>query len=237
MEPHVPIPQCSEAHIWRFDTAVNFPNLQKTLSVLNCDEITYADKLSSEQSAKEYIAGRMIMRLAFAEYLDLPATELKLVSNKRLKPFVESCPELGSSLTHSRGMVVWCCAPCHLVGVDIESYCRVSEPLPRWDQVIYRTSILDDLPNKDNANLLRCWVRKEAALKAWGVGLAFPMQRVRLSGSEQLGQYRAVAETGGEGAWLNVWDLDILDGFYCALATNGALTDLCLIDLQLTPEE
>lgn len=113
-------------------------------------------------------------RQFLSQALGVPAERLPLYRSAGGQPRL-AVPGLHTSLAHADGVVAIALAQGGAVGVDVEM--RATAPLmPIADLVCsaaeLRTLARDHAPE---ASLLALWVRKEAVLKAAGVGLARPM--------------------------------------------------------------
>jgi hypothetical protein len=89
------------------------------------------------------------------------------------------------------------------VGVDIERQRAIADPVAFARRLQFETT--------DPHELMRLWCRKEAWLKARGIGLAGVTQRMDLRG------------------WF-VADLEIAAGYSAAVARAGSPTEICVID-------
>jgi phosphopantetheinyl transferase (holo-ACP synthase) len=87
------------------------------------------------------------------------------------------------------------------------------------------------LPGRDE--LLALWVRKEAAVKALGRGLSFPLNQVDVGFRKAAGIWRQIIVKEGRTArMLNLVDLDLASGSYAALARIGSLTEVSIRDIS-----
>ena len=131
---------------------------------------------------------RGVVARTLAQYLDVGAGELRFDVDSRGKPIL--APRHGSRLRFSvaRGgdVTVLAVSMAAEIGVDVEPLRR--EP-GQW--ALVREALTDrereDLPVGEEERafeFLRAWVRKEALLKAAGVGLAVEPRLVELKGCE-----------------------------------------------------
>lgn len=78
------------------------------------------------------------------------------------------------SLSHARGWGAAAVATIGVVGVDVE------HERPGMQRVKQRLLALGEQAD-DPASILRLWVLKEAAVKAWGAGIDLPLSEVRVA--------------------------------------------------------
>lgn len=117
-------------------------------------------------------------RLLLASVLDRPPQFVPLRRDEH------GCPRLDgdvawTSLSHSDGLIALAVSGVGRVGVDIEPRVRAAEMLEIAGRVAHprEMAALSTLPEpRRAAGLLDLWVRKEALLKAAGIGLAQPME-------------------------------------------------------------
>lgn len=117
-------------------------------------------------------------RLLLGEMLGRCASQVPLDRDER------GCPRVGAlgvhtSLSHSEGLVAVAMTRSGPVGIDIEPTSRSTGMLDIAHCICHPSESAALAPLDDahrNAALLHLWVRKEAALKAAGVGLAVSME-------------------------------------------------------------
>lgn len=117
--------------------------------------------------------GYALHRLLLGAALDRDATDVPLIRDER------GCPRLSdgavwTSLSHVDGCIALAVTAIGPVGIDIESAKRAAVMPEIAERVCHpadAAAIAGLLPPAWNAALLELWVRKEALLKAAGVGL------------------------------------------------------------------
>jgi 4'-phosphopantetheinyl transferase len=128
------------------------------------------------------------------------------------RPFLRTDPSVQFSLAHTRGLVAVAVADVP-VGIDVERSDRtVGSPLVRALHSGEQRELGRLQGSERHRAALRCWVRKEAALKATGQGVAHGVER------PYVGTGRVPASTSA----CVVRDLDPAGGFLAAAATVDA---------------
>ncbi len=154
-------------------------------SQLLLDEQTRADRYVNPKDANRYIVARFAMRFELARLLNVNVGDLKFGINRNGKPFLEQFLDCKFNLSHSAGLGALAvvkeaenlACPTYpanvMIGVDIEwqkklidetslfGHCLSVAELTRVNQLIG--------PDRLDA-FFEIWVRKEASLKALGLG-------------------------------------------------------------------
>ncbi len=132
-----------------------------------------------------YAVAHANLRRILGTYLDQPAAGLRFRSNAFGKPELrpgDSSSSIHFSLSHSRSIAVLAVAKGEPVGVDVEDVKPIE---PEVADSHFSTSERSQLSQlQGDAWLLgfyRCWTRKEAILKAEGVGLSRPLDSFDVS--------------------------------------------------------
>ncbi|WP_412076444.1 4'-phosphopantetheinyl transferase family protein [Streptomyces xanthophaeus] len=176
-----------ELHVWWWKTPDDTD--PAGLDLLSADEQRRVAKMRKPQTIADFVTGRIVVRRILAELLGVTPGEIVL---GRLP-----CPDCGD-LQHGPPSVVSpetplrislsCTAGCGVlavagfpIGVDVEGHRSLDVDLlgsvvltPRE-----RTHVLGrDDPRSSLKAFYRCWTRKEAILKAVGIGIVAPMNRL-----------------------------------------------------------
>ena len=170
---NVPTLGSREVHVWSFDLSGDAPN--DAASALPASDLTRAGRFVFDRDRNRFLRGRMIVRQLLAAYLDIDHRRLSLSFNAHGKPYLQPEFELGFNLSHSADLALLAIGRMPEIGVDVEEF------TPKYDMRRLATTLfsaeeckaLDKVADDDLALLfLTCWTRKEAYLKALGVGLS-----------------------------------------------------------------
>lgn len=122
-------------------------------------------------------------RLWLAHWLDCAPAAVPLIRDARGAPQVPGT-RLHTSLSHCDDAIAIAVSAAGPVGVDIESSRRAAGMLELAERICHprELQVLAGLPERAHGPaLLRLWVRKEAVLKAAGVGLMAEMAAIDVS--------------------------------------------------------
>ncbi|HLJ68942.1 MAG TPA: 4'-phosphopantetheinyl transferase superfamily protein [Chloroflexota bacterium] len=161
----------------------------------------------------------------------------------RLNPFgrPELPPDLGTdlvfSVSHSNGAAMFAFARGRSVGVDIEAmrevvdYCGIAE---RCFSPAERSALASLAPGERRRAFFAGWARKEAYIKARGLGLSIPLDSfdVSVSPGEPVGLISTRDPADREPAW-TLAALDAGPGFSAALAVSGVVRQAHLFEWRL----
>lgn len=156
-------------------------------------------------------------RLVLGQLLSMDPCDVPLTRDRHGCPRVEdrACQ---TSLSHAQDAVAIAVSMAGPVGVDIEHASRAASMETIADEVLHPSERID--PNHLRAqrgqSLLETWVRKEAFLKASGVGLLVPMPAFALHEAEPM-RLAAHPEGGVRDAWVSTTLLPVLSGYVLAL--------------------
>ena len=142
------------------------------LAATTADEHARAARFVHEADRKRHLIGRGMLRLFLAPRLDTPPAELPIRSTELGKPWLENGPSF--NISHSGDSVLVAVAAEGRLGVDIEAV-RPIRDLPALARTTFVADEVDAVLRHPPENRLRpffrVWSRKEAILKALGLGL------------------------------------------------------------------
>lgn len=142
-----------------------------------------------EKDRRRFIVARGILRALLGHYLQVPATTLCFAYNAYGKPSLQSPavqPALYFNLAHSHEMALYAFSYGREAGVDIE-YMR---DLALDDYLLMArnhfspgeyTRLLALPESARKQAFFNCWTRKEAYIKARGMGLSIPLDTFDVS--------------------------------------------------------
>lgn len=177
------------------DAAV--PALPRCSALLSADERVRAERYRFPRDRDRYIVRRATLRLLLGRYLERAPTALRFVNNTCGKlALIDGGAEF--NLSHSRNLALFALSREVAVGCDIEFH----------DQRFLADNIADRLFSATEGHELHAfaataqtaaffdgWTRKEAFIKARGLGLSLPLDSfdVSLAPDERPALYRGCA--------------------------------------------
>ena len=216
-----------EVHLWRAPLDVASEAVARLGATLTVAELGRAASFRFDRDRARFVAARGQLRLLLAQYLDANAREIVLMEGSHGKPSLAVGPSwLRFNLSHSDGVAVYAVARDHEVGVDLE---RIRsdfqfEEVARHYYSPRERAHLAGLPEADRLfAAFNCWTRKEAYLKAVGVGIA-----LRLDGCDvgvHPGETVRLRRRDSGAAASRCWSLHAFDvgpGYAATVAVEGS---------------
>jgi len=166
--------------VWRLSSGLSRTRLDELTTTLSSDEHERAARFHFPRDRARFIASRAFLRSVLARYLAIDPAMVAFDYDAYRKPLLRggSPTDLRFNLAHSGEMTLVAVAHGVDVGVDVE----VPRDLPDRQQIAARffsrpeAEGIAALPEelRDQA-FFACWTRKEAYLKAVGLGLSGPL--------------------------------------------------------------
>ena len=146
-------------------------------SELTQAERRFAAGMRSPAARRGYLAGRRVLRRIIYRELGIEPLDIHVESRPGGALRLVGVPELHVSISHTGSLVGVALSRRAPVGIDVETVPPRPRSIP--DQALSPDKLLalsTLLPSE--LVPLGAWVTQEAALKADGIGLAFPLQRL-----------------------------------------------------------
>jgi medium-chain acyl-[acyl-carrier-protein] hydrolase len=176
-----------EVHVWTIQLDDNVENVCRLSQWLSSDEKDRAERFHFRMDRERYIVGRCALRSLLGAYLDRQPNDVRLWYNSQGKPLLHrlpSDPDLQFNVAHSGDVALVAVALARPLGVDVE---RI-RPDVDWRDLSSRyfskteSAELQAMPAVDRPRaFFAAWTRKEAYLKAHGVGLSLPLDQFSVS--------------------------------------------------------
>jgi 4'-phosphopantetheinyl transferase len=212
-----------ELHVWRASLPIG-ASMQRFEASLSSEEKERAGKFLVAHAREQFIASRSILRELLSAYLRVPAVEISISYGHYGKPSVAD--SAGSSPlcfngSHSQGLAVFAFTREREVGIDIEKI-RPEVATEEIAERFFSKAEIADLatlpPQLRSEGFFRCWTRKEAYIKARGLGLQIPLQSfdvaVQADEAQQIGE-------GNNLPW-SLYSFEPASGFVGAVAAQGS---------------
>ncbi|KVE28254.1 4'-phosphopantetheinyl transferase [Burkholderia singularis] len=211
-----------EVHIWR-------ASADEAGSYLKCDCLSLSEheraaRLKFRTHRELFVFARAMLRVVLGEYLDVDPARLVFDIESGGKPVLFS-RDLQFSLSHVRGGVLLAIAR-KRVGCDLESLDRKIDT----DALAAASLAACELeqfelaaPRARNGMLLQWWTRKEALLKAHGVGLRRDPRQLEMPWAPQPG---ARGECISDGVGWTVADIELGPAWRASVAMEERDADM-----------
>jgi 4'-phosphopantetheinyl transferase len=196
------------------------------VSGLSSEEAARAASFRFERDRRRFVASRRWLRRLLADRLGVRPEAISYAVDAHGKPWLAD--QLGSSLafslSRSGDVAVVALAARRDVGVDVEAH-RTDDQAVVERRVFSppEQSVLGRLEGVERREgFFRLWARKEAFVKAVGVGLTMPLDAIDVTG-EMIGLLRPLPEfPAAAGSW-SVRDLELEPGYAAAVVIEGLL--------------
>jgi 4'-phosphopantetheinyl transferase len=216
-----PWPLDGEVHLHGLVLSHDPAELTRLGGLLSANEASRAGSLKSDPVKRRFVAGRGVLREILGGYLGIDGKHVQLTAGEHGKPFlVDRTKGLSFNLAHSGDTVLLAVAAGREVGVDIERI-DAGKPLGVMAGMVFSHREQEQLsglaPPQREEIFYRCWVRKEACLKACGTGFSLPVNSFEVPPPDE---GTGVLTACCQGKYWHVLDIDVPRGFCGALAVE-----------------
>ena len=177
----VPQSLSSRLRVWRTDLDARTDSIDR--SVLSADELARAGRFLHETDRRRYLAARHALRQLLGAIVGRDPAALAFVVDRFGKPRLQGAGTLEFNVSHSAGDCLIAICDGQSVGVDIEVSKRMrdADALARRHFTAAEQAELARCEGDERTRaFLACWTRKEACLKALGIGLSLPPARIEV---------------------------------------------------------
>lgn len=220
-----PVLGAADVHVWRAGLDLDPALLTPLTDTLSIDERGRATRYSSPLHRDRWVAARGILRRILARYLRTDPALIRFSYGAHGKPAVEGGDGDGLcfTLSHAGGLALYAVTMGRRVGIDVE--------VPRHDLDIEAIgarhfsaaearALAAQSAGRRAEAFFRCWTRKEAYIKALGLGLTCPLGRFTVSLGPQPALLADADDPGAPGRW-SLHALEPGSGYVAALAVES----------------
>src|SRR6267378_5151373 len=182
--PEWPLLGKRDVHLWRVDLNQPLAIMERCRHLLSVDEQARANRFHFESDRQHFMVARGCLRTILARYLEIDPRAVQFSYASHGKPELASptsqAQPLNFNLAHSGGLALYAFTRVGEIGVDLEHI----RPEFTGDDIARRffsateVACLDRLPVDQRAlAFFNCWTRKEAFIKAKGMGLSMALDQ------------------------------------------------------------
>jgi 4'-phosphopantetheinyl transferase len=197
------------------------PSNDGVAASLSVDELAQAAGFVIDQPRRAFVASRLALRSLLGRYLDVPPHVVSIAIDPHGKPRL-AAGDLCFNVSHSGALSLIAVTRGCEIGIDVEQL----RPVERLLEIAERQFHPQELAairaasaEQSNATFLRCWTRKEAVIKAIGVGLHYPLAAFHVM-STQIVELSAQGNVPESQCFL--CDVEPCDAYVAAVATRMA---------------
>jgi 4'-phosphopantetheinyl transferase len=240
--PDRPSLEARDVHLWRVSLDQPQAIVERFSQLLSVDERARAARFHFERDRHHFIVARGCLRTILARYLEIAPLKIQFTYTPYGKPELSTYPSqaqtLNFNLAHSGGYALFAFTHLGEIGVDLEHV----RPEFAGDDIARRffssdeVASLTKLPaNVRHEAFFNCWTRKEAFIKAKGIGLSLPLDQfdVTMAPGEPAILLRTRWDENEAARW-SLKAIDVGPGYVAAVAL--ASRDWQLTFLEAEPE-
>jgi len=209
--------------VWKIDLE-HSGVLDVFMSVLDEQEKTRAARFRFERHFRHFVVAHAATRAILSSYCEIGAAELIFEYNPYGKPSIANHGGPSFNLSHSGGIALCSVSSTGEIGVDIEK-CRAIDHLGMSERFFstLECKVLANLQaEKAIDGFFSTWARKEAYIKAKGLGLSLPLDAFSVEPNPDLPASLLESEFAPDDVEkFRFWDLQVPEGYSAALAYSG----------------
>ena len=207
----------AEAHVWRASLEQPVKVVESLYQMLSPDEQARANRFHFDKDRRHFIIARACWRKLLGQYLGIEPAELRFAYGEYGKPhlapaMLDHSEKMKFNLAHAGGLAVYAFTRLGEIGVDLE---RI-KPEFAGDDIARRffspaeVDSFDRQPADARAlAFFNCWTRKEAFIKAKGMGLSLPLDQFDVTLAPD--QEASLLRTGWDESEAGRWSLRALE--------------------------
>jgi 4'-phosphopantetheinyl transferase len=208
--PAMPVQNEAEVHVWRATLDRPPKEVETYRSMLSPDELLRAERLIFPEHRRRFIVARGSLRSILARYLAIAPAAIRFEYGPHGKPRLDTSHVLAHplhfNLTHSNDLALFSVTGLGAIGIDIEQI-RPDFSSAQIAKRYFSAGEIEALgmlaPQEYAEAFFRCWTRKEAFIKATGLGLSLPLDQfdVTLNPGETASLLRTAWDPGEAAHW------------------------------------
>ena len=174
------LPDIDDIQLWMVAGLPSEDEQQALLTLLNEDERARYERFQVDEARLSFLISRGSLRRLLGEHLGVDPTSLTFGRGRHGKPFLDGeHAGIEFNVSHSKEMFVYAVTRERIVGIDVE-HMKAERPFDRLAERFFAPGeaqrLLEEGRREDTVeNFYRCWTRKEAYLKAKGLGITMQL--------------------------------------------------------------
>lgn len=220
--------QSDELHIWRIDLINALRQSSEFYPILSDDERKRANCFYHRKHQENFIFTRGVLRKIIGDYLKKDPSQIEFSYNKYGKPFIKKNQKISPfnfNLSHSEDIALCIISKDVEAGIDIEKVFPLDQCVSIAKQFFSKQEInalKNAFPDHQLRLFYQIWTRKEAFVKAIGVGLGCPLKDFDvISEANKITFFRKEERDEIFSKDWNFKQLSVQEGYEAAIAYQG----------------
>jgi 4'-phosphopantetheinyl transferase len=213
-----------QVDIWRVRVNLSERARKGLESMLSTEEAERAARFHFPADRDRYITAHGCLRDILARYLRGEPAQLSFVAGTHGKPSLATEEAIDFNLSHSNDYALIAIARGRRVGIDVERMRKGISSFVIAQQYFSKAEVaeLQALPiDEREVAFFTCWTRKEAYIKAQGLGLSLPLESFDVSLSpDEPAILRATRPDFDEASRWILYSLEVDPGYKAAMAVE-----------------
>ena len=224
----------NEVHLWSASVQENISYLNTYRHILSLEEKQRAERFKFKRDQDRFIIAHVLLRLVLSRYIKITPQAIAYSSNSFGKPNLKGCSDIETinfNMSHSNDHVLIAVANNLAVGVDIEwvrpieNANQIVETFFSAKEKVQFQSLSDHLKTEA---FYSCWTRKEAFIKALGVGISLPLNQFSVSFLPgEPADLLEVPTTIEQPEFWTLEEFQVREGYVAAIAAQGTGLKFC----------
>ncbi|HSG42930.1 MAG TPA: 4'-phosphopantetheinyl transferase superfamily protein [Anaerolineales bacterium] len=216
----------TQVDIWRVSISDFASNSVRWMeSILSVDEMKRAYRFLFEADRHRFVVSHTSLRDILSRYLYKSPQDIEFAANEHGKPVISPPTKLDFNLSHSGDFALIGITHGKKIGVDVEKH-RLDMEHKKIAQRFFSDKEISELQNLPDdqkiTGFFNCWTRKEAYIKAHGLGLLLPLGDFDVSlSSNEPAVLRATRPDSQEALQWRLISVDVNPGYAGAVAVRG----------------
>jgi 4'-phosphopantetheinyl transferase len=176
-----------EIHVYRVFLDQPERRVHALKAILAPGERSRAQRFHFERDRQRYVVGRASLRMLLARYTGAQPQSLEFQYGRHGKPELAAPRQtspLSFNLAHSERMALYAVTRRQAVGIDVERIrplLQLARMAERYFAVEERAALRGLTVPARRVAFFTCWTRKEAYMKALGLGMSIPLDSFAVS--------------------------------------------------------
>lgn len=221
-------------HLWRACLVCSADQLLSHRRLLSNAEIMRGNRLIKKSDQEKFFLSRAILRRILARYLSLSPEKIEFKLGESGKPYVVNT-DFQFNVSHSGDCLLIGITVGNEIGVDVE-HVREKQNVIALAERFFSKAEYDAIKilslENQVAAFYRCWTRKEAFIKATGLGLSFGLSNFEVAVENLFPKNSALLSIKNNIEESKKWTLQSIDtddfskNYFAAFAVRDAVTSI-----------